>query len=272
MERNELGQFQKMYHCNETFFEKIDTQEKAYVLGFMYADGCNQILSEKQTDRAISICQLEQDVDILEKINKAMDSSYVLHKYVQDTNDKVKYRLYIRSYKLSEDLIHLGCIPRKSLTLQFPDKQLIPKELMHHFIRGYFDGDGCIWEGKPKIAIYKDKNGVPKERFVHNMKFTFTGCFSFIDPLQDYLVETLGFKKTKLNYSKAKNKDNNTSENVCTMEYSGKKQIEKFFNYLYKDATIYGNRKHQKFVNIICADSKKLLFETRLNAENSLES
>ena len=50
------------------------------------------------------------------------------------------------------------------------------------------------------------------------------------------------------------------------MEYSGKKQLEKFYNFLYKDSTIYGNRKKEKFENIICANSKKLLFETRLIA------
>lgn len=67
-----------------------------------------------------------------------------------------------------------------------------------------------------------------KNRFIHNVKFTFTGCYTFINSLQDYLVEHLGFRKTKLNYSKAKNPNNNTSENVCTMEYSGKKQIENY--------------------------------------------
>jgi len=222
-------------------------------------------MNKNGSERCISITQLEQDVDIIEKIKNCMKSNHTLSSTIQ-ANGKTKYRLAIYNYKLSEDLIHLGCMPNKSLTLKFPAKELIPKDLLRHFIRGYFDGDGCIWEGKPKITECKNKKGELVKRFVHNMKFTFTGCYSFINALQDKIIEDLEFRKTKLNFSKAKNPNNNTSDKVCTMEYSGKKQIEKFYNYLYKDATIYGNRKHQKFVNIICADSKKLLSETWLNA------
>lgn len=177
----------------------------------------------------------------------------------QKTNGKVKYTFTIYSQILSKDAEKLGVISNKSLVLKFPSINIFKSpNLIRHFIRGYFDGDGCIWEGKPKIDS--------KNRFIHNVKFTFTGVFSFIDELQNYLVKTLGFKKTKLNFSKAKNLNNSTSENVCTMEYSGKNQIKKFYHYLYDDSTIYGNRKKLKFEKIICADSKKLLFETRLIA------
>lgn len=263
MERNTKGQFERIYDVDETFFEKIDTEEKAYTLGFFYADGCNSISTH---ERCISLTQLEQDKDILDKIKLAMkytNPNYVV--CVQKTNNKVKYTMSISRRKLSEDIAKLGVVPNKSLILSFPSKDIIPEELLNHFIRGYFDGDGCIWEGKPHV----DKNN----RFIHNVKFTFTGCISFIEPLQDCLVK-LGIvnKKTKLNFSKANNPNTSTCDKVCTMEYSGKKQVEKFYHYLYDNATIFGNRKKSKFENIICANSKKLLFETRLNAEKPLES
>lgn len=93
----------------------------------------------------------------------------------------------------------LGAVKNKSLTLIFPD--FIPDRLMSSFILGYFDGDGCIWNGKRKKMIVKDssrKEGF-RERIVHNVKFTFTGCVSFIDPLQKYLIK-IGIvkRKTKL--------------------------------------------------------------------------
>ena len=66
---------------------------------------------------------------------------------------------------------------------------------------------------------------------------------------------------TKLNYSKAKK-----SKNVCTMEYSGRKNIEKFYHYMYDNASIFGNRKKLKFEEINCALNEKLLSETRLIA------
>lgn len=96
---------------------------------------------------------------------------------------------------------------------------------MSSFILGYFDGDGCIWNGKRKKMWVKNekKPGEMRERIVHNVKFTFTGCTSFIEPLQEYLVKVgVVKKKTKLNYSKAKNSNTSTCDRVCTMEYSGR--------------------------------------------------
>ena len=101
---------------------------------------------------------------------------------------------------------------------------------MSSFILGYFDGDGCVWNGKRKKMIVKDcmcKNGYRK-RIVHNVKFSFTGCITFIEPLQDFLVKIGIVKnKTKLNYSKANNPNTSTCDKVCTMEYSGRCQIKK---------------------------------------------
>lgn len=70
-----------------------------------------------------------------------------------------------------------------------------------------------------------------------------------------------GCNKTKLNFSKAKE-----GKHVCTMEYSGRKQVEKFYKYLYEGAFVYGSRKKEKFEEIICALDKKLSSETRLTA------
>lgn len=86
---------------------------------------------------------------------------------------------------MCKDISTLGAIKNKSLTLTFPSDDIVPKKFKRDFIRGYFDGDGCIWNGKRKKMVVKDsasKTGF-RERIVHNVKFTFTGCFSFIDSL-----------------------------------------------------------------------------------------
>lgn len=56
---------------------------------------------------------------------------------------------------------------------------------MPHFIRGYFDGDGCVWNGKRKRIIVKDTNKKEgyRERIIHNVKFHITGCYDFINNL-----------------------------------------------------------------------------------------
>ena len=132
--------------------------------------------------------------------------------------------------KIFKDLIKLGVTPRKSLTLKFPT--FLNEDLMRHFIRGYFDGDGCIWDGKRQKRIVKDKTvklGY-REKTVHNVKFTFTGNDSFISDLQKYLVNKIGINICKLNYSKAKNSNTTTSKNVCTMEYCGRGNIKNCIN------------------------------------------
>ena len=168
------------------------------------------------------------------------------------------------SNKLSYDLEILGCTPNKSLTLKFPDENIFKsKDLIRHFIRGYFDGDGCIWNGKRKVMNVKDstrKSG-NRDRIVHNVKFTITGNTSFISSLQLYLSKELDFVITKLNYSKAKE-----TKHICTMEYSGRKNIEKFYHYMYDNASIFGNRKKLKFEEINCALNEKSLSEMRLIA------
>lgn len=88
-----------------------------------------------------------------------------------------------------------------------------------------------------------------RERIIHNVKFNLTGYIQFISEYQNFLVNNLKFKKTKLNMYKR-------SPKVCTMEYSGRNNIKKFYDFLYKDATFYLSRKKEKFEEIIRAFNK----------------
>ena len=248
-----------MHQFNHDYFKIIDTEEKAYILGFLYADGYN-------SDKQIVIAQLEQDVDILEKINKAINADNQIKKVIQKSNKKTKCILCYSSVDMCKDLTNLGCFRNKSLTCTFPT--FLNASLIRHFIRGYFDGDGCVWVGKRKVMTVKDKTkdcGF-RERIVQNVKFTITGNITFINALQDKLVQILGFKKTKLNFSKANDPNSSTCDKVCTMEYSGRKQMQAFYDYMYQNATIWGNRKKAKFEEI-CAFEEKFSKEAWLNAE-----
>ena len=258
----------KIYTENEQFFDKINTEAKAYVLGFFFADGCNHDLSNLDDgynhQNVISFTQLEQDKDILDQIKSEMGCNRPYKEIVQKSNGNKKFVLAIVSNKLSSALFKLGGTSRKSLTLEFP--KFIPRPLMPHFIRGYFDGDGSVWNGKRKKMIVKDERhpGKTREKIVHNVKFSFTGNPKFIEELQSYLVQELGFKKTKLNFSgKAK------SGTYCTMEYSGRKQMKKLFDFMYDNATIYGSRKYNKFQEIFCALDEKSSIGTVLTEETA---
>lgn len=235
------------YSFNKDFFQKVDSEEKSYFLGLLYADGYNYKIGN-----FVTLALQERDKEILEKFNESIHGNLnisSIKKSLKNPNWSDISYLQINSKKVCQDLENLGCIQKKSLILEFPNKSQVPENLIHHFIRGYFDGDGSIWEGKRKKIIIKDKchkNG-KRERIIHNKKFTITGSFKFISYLQNLLSEELKFKKTNLNFRKNHNK-------VATLEYSGRLQIEKFYNYIYNNSKLYLKRKKEKFEKIICAN------------------
>ena len=122
---------------NEGYFDVIDTEFKAYFLGFFMADGnnCNGVLKIKLHVRDKKILEIFS-LNILGK-------NTVL--YYEDTAI-----LKFGSLKMSKRFTELGIVPRKSYHKTDIPKQ-IPDNLIRHFVRGYFDGDGCISYKKNKI-------------------------------------------------------------------------------------------------------------------------
>lgn len=241
-----------IYSVNEHYFDDINSDEKAYILGLFYSDACI-------TNDYLIFGQVACRKELVEKVNKALSSTYPVR-----YNAKRNFYLFrIKNKMLTTRLKELGCVEKKSLILKFSIK-IVPEQFMHSFIRGYFDGDGCIWEGKRKIMTVKDlsrKEG-KRDRIIHNVKFTITGNTSFISELQNYLIKQLSFNKNKLNFSKAKD-----TKHICTLEYSGRKQILAFYNYLYKDCSICEQNKKDKFEKIIRASIGKPIVETVLIEE-----
>lgn len=132
----------KKHNLNESFFEKIDSEEKAYFLGLMYSDG--YIFSSKHT-KGLGIQLQEPDKELLIKFNQCLKSNYPLMVVKRlDENHQNCIRLYGYSKKIAEDLTKQGCFENKTKKLQFPSCNQVPSNLIHHFIRGYFDGDGCV--------------------------------------------------------------------------------------------------------------------------------
>jgi hypothetical protein len=125
------------------------------------------------------------------------------------------------------DLCKLGCVPRKSLILTFP---IINKELIHHFIRGYFDGDGTVF-----IANKQNKN---KTTTVYkSIGIGICGTFGLLNILAQH---------APINFPK---KDKRKEGNIWYSSTSGSKKALVFYNYLYKNATVWLDRKKNKFEN-----------------------
>lgn len=126
-------------------FSEINTEEKAYWLGYIYSDGGVYIYQNLNAKLYFGV--RESDKDILEKFCKFIGISDESIRFVpRKINGKVynSYALDVPSIPLCQVLIRLGILPNKSLNLAPPDESIVPDELVTHFIRGYFDGDGGI--------------------------------------------------------------------------------------------------------------------------------
>lgn len=228
----------RKYTLDETFFQKINTEEKAYFLGLMYADG--SVIPSYQA-YYIKISLQNRDKQILEDFRKALSSNYPFRHYQDNMTD-----FSVFSKQLGSDLIKKGCMVKKTKILTFPNISIMPENLLKDFIRGYFDGDGCVWEGKRKKMIVKDSTreiGM-RERIVHNVKVNFTGNIQFIEELNKYLNSKNIVNSVKINIRKNK-------ENSAMVEYSGRRQMKRIYDYFYENSNIYLRRKKEKFESIL---------------------
>lgn len=139
---NNTSTRRNLLHRNSNYFENIDNREKAYWLGVMYSDGC--VCKRKNGSYSISLEMI--DKEHIEKFRLAIGAVNhkifeVSHKNFQ--NAKLTYSVHIYDKKMATDLIKLGCVPRKSYNLSSVPS--MPEEFVYDFIRGFVDGDGCIY-------------------------------------------------------------------------------------------------------------------------------
>lgn len=136
------------YTYNRSFFSNIDTEEKAYWLGFVVADGS---VIEKTRSMRLKIALKKSDEEHLHKFNKALDSNVPIRIKKINLGEKTHEccEVVINCTEMCRDLINIGVVPNKSCKEFIPN---IRKDLIRHFVRGYFDGDGCITK-KHRIKI-----------------------------------------------------------------------------------------------------------------------
>lgn len=205
----------RLYECDESFFETIDTEAKAYWLGVMFADG-NVSLNDSYTGQ-LFISSIDKNW-----INMFKDSIQFTGELRKETHKKYHkdiWKLHITSDKLFHDLCKLGCVPRKSNIIYFPT---IKESLVHHFIRGYFDGDGSV-----SVSKY-----LPGKDNTTLKSCICSGSGVFLEKLMQYIPAKHNVLK---HYS-----------SVYTVSY-GVKDSYILYNYMYSDATIFLNRKKIKF-------------------------
>lgn len=142
------------------YFEKIDTPDKAYWLGLLYADGW-VICDKKRANYEVSIELKREDRYILEKLNsvfgnvfkiKDIDKEHVF--IIQNYTDTHSSVLRMYSKQMAQDLINNGVVENKTYKRVYP---MVSDDLFIHFFRGYFDGNGCVYN---YIARGKKRNQI----------------------------------------------------------------------------------------------------------------
>lgn len=216
-----LGNGRK-YTLNFDYF-KTWSREMAYIVGFIGADG-----NISKYNR-LKITLQEQDKQILDDISKALSYSGEINSITIKLNGKVykACELSIVSKYLAQSLIDIGITPRKSFTLSM---SLIPNEYKLDFIRGYFDGDGSIGEQWAK----RSKTPCMRVRFATGSE---TLAYEIVEELEKYGVKRVNISKSK-------------DSQIYNIEYS-QKASKKIYELFYKDATIFLQRKKDKFDSII---------------------
>lgn len=191
----------------EDYFSEINTEEKAYYLGWIMADG-NVSIHNNQYSLKIHISN--KDRILIEKFMKAIESTNNI--LVKTNNEKGGDSCYVSltSKRMIKDLISLGVKPNKSGKEIFPD---IPKKLNNHFIRGYFDGDGITCIKKIK------RSG-------------FVGGTEILNAIQ----KEIDIKKTI----------RVANNSIASYFLIGRKDSEKLYEYLYDGATIWLERKKHR--------------------------
>lgn len=224
-------------NCWEEAFDVIDTEEKAYWLGFMYADGyvC-------ENDYVVGLGLSIKDIEHVRKFTNFLKYEHGMN--VSEThqfnskehvgingNTLMMCSTEITNKHLWEGLKDKGCVPHKSLILKFPDENIFASyDLIVPFIRGYFDGDGSL-------GYYQHSQ--TNQNYEHSLNFV--GTENFLMGIQKYLGTGFLMQKPNCDYR------------TFRLSYSTAK-ARKAAQILYQNASIYLQRKYDIYSNYFAAD------------------
>jgi len=222
-----LSETFRKYVVDHNYFDVIDTQNKAYILGLLYADG-----NVSKNKHVIQICLQEEDKHILEQIKNELNSNYPLYfseRSKKNSNWKNTYTLIINDEHMYQSLIDKGVVPQKTFKIKFPD--FLDEKLIKHFIRGYFDGDGCFCVSKRK----------DRRNYYHAI-FSIVGVNDFCQRIKEIVETELNVHCTITCCHQKYNSP------IRCLSINGRKNCEKILKWIYDDAEMFLIRKKNKYL------------------------
>jgi hypothetical protein len=201
---------------NENYFSMIDTPDKSYFLGFIFADGCIQTINRKQLIIKIH----PKDIDVLYKFKECIEFEGDVY------HDKKRNicQIGLSGSKIISDLLSHGLIQNKTKTLEYPN---ITKDFEIDFIRGFFDGDGCI-------SIKTDRRTGHKSG---NLTIV-CGSINFLNKLNERMSNIFNIRLNKLYGPKYKT--------YKFINWGGLSDIESIYEKMYT-GSVFMNRKKEIF-------------------------
>lgn len=205
-----------LYNVKHDFFEIIDSELKAYILGFLVADG-NISKKEGNRKQRISFNNAIDDYEILSLIQQNICPDTKIY-FIDNQQGVIKRKLQCRlrfvSQQISDDLQQLNIIPNKTKNITF--RMPVLKDIfLSHFIRGFFDGDGHV-----------NKN-----------------CLTFVSTSKKFLEDIADYFKLPFRIIEEKNKS--VYYRLCLN--INKNTIHNIYDKLYKNSNYFLNRKKIKF-------------------------
>lgn len=220
------------YKRNKHYFDEINTPNKAYILGLLYADGCNHILHN-----SITLTLQAEDVQVIERVKQELEYEGNIRFSAKDKPQyKDKYILCINDEYMSNQLNKIGMVDNKSLILEFP--KCVPMNLINHFVRGYFDGDGCIYLNKE----------------IRKTEICIAGTLDMIKRIHDIAV--LMNCPCSICHPKQCGESN-----TYTLRINGYHNVKNFMNWMYDNADIKMERKYNKYLEVV------KMFESTQNSQ-----
>lgn len=202
---------------NETYFDSIDTETKAYLLGFITADGT---INDKRKTPILQVHISIKDIYIINLLISEIGCT--IKPYINKSGTSISYRT--TSKKLCESLGMYNVYPRKTGNEKLAFEK-IPESLVNHYIRGLIDGDGWICNTEIANGSYRTCIG-------------YCGSEMACSQMQYYLNKRLGLFPVTV--SKIKDKNN------YKINYSSTNDIDKLKKYLYCNANVFLQRKRDE--------------------------
>ena len=236
-----LSEAQRRYHVDHDFFADIDAEPKAYWLGFLVADG-------NVRRNSVRINLSAKDENHLLKFKESIQSEHPIFHF-QNVRTEPSYGfpagvsemvgIEVNSEKMVSDLAEYGVVPRKTYSITFPS---IERTQVRHFVRGMFDGDGCITDSKVRYWCKERR----KYRTNHNVSFSIVGREQLLSGIERFLLKSASIRgRIRPSY---------VSDVTSELRVCGKGNIRKLYRLLYFGASAYLDRKKAKFERVVFGD------------------